>query len=53
MREQAESDRSAKQREGEGGALVDSPVRVTPLTSEKNPPPYGAQHQQDALWEGE
>ncbi|OAX39338.1 WD40 repeat-like protein [Rhizopogon vinicolor AM-OR11-026] len=52
MREQAESDRSAKQREGEGGALVDSPVRVTPLTSEKNPPPYGAQHQQDALWEG-
>ncbi|OAX34979.1 WD40 repeat-like protein [Rhizopogon vinicolor AM-OR11-026] len=37
---------------GERGALVDSPTRVTPLTSERNPPPYGAQHSQDALWKG-
>ncbi|KAJ8589276.1 WD40 repeat-like protein, partial [Rhizopogon salebrosus TDB-379] len=29
----------------------DSPTRVAPLTSAKDPPPYGAQHRQDALWE--
>jgi hypothetical protein len=34
-------------------ALIDSPTRVTPLMSAKDPPPYGAQHRQDALWEGE
>ncbi|KAJ8582210.1 hypothetical protein M405DRAFT_576930 [Rhizopogon salebrosus TDB-379] len=32
--------------------LIDSPTRVAPLTSVKDPPPYGAQHRQDALWEG-
>ncbi|OAX32406.1 WD40 repeat-like protein [Rhizopogon vinicolor AM-OR11-026] len=47
-----EQGRSAKRRGGERGALVDSPTRVAPLTSERNPPPYGAQHGQDALWEG-
>ncbi|KAJ8582818.1 hypothetical protein M405DRAFT_867535 [Rhizopogon salebrosus TDB-379] len=31
---------------------MDSPTRVAPLTSAENPPPYGAQHRQDALWEG-
>jgi len=40
-------------REGVGGALVDSLACVTPLTSVEDPPPYGAQHRQDALWKGE
>ncbi|OAX35141.1 WD40 repeat-like protein [Rhizopogon vinicolor AM-OR11-026] len=47
-----EQSSSAKRRGGEQGTLVDLPKRVTPLTSERNPPPYGAQHRQDALWEG-
>ncbi|KAJ8584191.1 WD40 repeat-like protein, partial [Rhizopogon salebrosus TDB-379] len=33
-------------------ALVDSPKYITTLPSAKDPPPYGAQHRQDALWEG-
>ncbi|OAX34082.1 WD40 repeat-like protein [Rhizopogon vinicolor AM-OR11-026] len=49
MREQGSS---AKRRGGERGALVNSLIRVAPLTSEINPPPYGAQHCQGALWEG-
>jgi hypothetical protein len=44
---------STKQGKVKEAALVDSPTRVAPLTSVKNPPPYGAQHRQDALWEGE
>jgi hypothetical protein len=44
---------STKQGKVKGVALVDSPMRVAPLMSAKDPPPYGAQHRQDALWEGE
>ncbi|KIK31851.1 hypothetical protein CY34DRAFT_814491 [Suillus luteus UH-Slu-Lm8-n1] len=33
-------------------ALSHLPTRVAHRTSEKNPPPYGAQHRQEALWEG-
>jgi hypothetical protein len=44
MREEAESARSSKRREVE----VDDR-----LTNEKDPPPYGAQKRQDALWKGE
>jgi hypothetical protein len=33
--------------------LSDSSGSVAPLKREKNPPPYGAQHRQDGLWEGE
>jgi len=42
MREEAESAGSSKQREVEDG-----------LMDETDPPPYGAQQHQDALWEGE
>jgi len=42
MREQAESAGSSKRRE------IDDR-----LMGEKDPPPYGAQQRQDALWEGE
>jgi len=41
IREEAESARSTKRRE------VDDR-----LTNEKDPPPYGAQKRQDALWKG-
>jgi hypothetical protein len=44
---------STKQGKVKGVALVDSPARVAPLTSVKDLPAYGAQHRQDALWEGE
>ena len=44
MREEAESARSSKRRKVE----VDDR-----LTNEKDPPPYGAQKRQDALWKGE
>ncbi|KIK34465.1 hypothetical protein CY34DRAFT_812872 [Suillus luteus UH-Slu-Lm8-n1] len=43
------SSTSAKQREG---LPSDSPRPVAPQKSEKYPPRYGAQHRQDALWEG-
>jgi hypothetical protein len=33
--------------------VSDSPALLTPRTSEKDPPQYGAQHRQDALWKGE
>ncbi|OAX31748.1 WD40 repeat-like protein [Rhizopogon vinicolor AM-OR11-026] len=49
MREQGSS---ANRRGDERGALVGSPTSITPLTSERNPPPYGVQHRQDAHWEG-
>lgn len=50
----AESSTSAKRREGERGAMLNSPVAIAPhRTRENDPPPYGAQHRQDALWEGE
>jgi hypothetical protein len=44
---------SVKQREENRGVLSGSSGSVAPLKREKNPPPYGAQHRQDALWEGE
>jgi hypothetical protein len=51
LREVAESGLS-KSRGQE--ALIDSSAHIADLwTSAKNPPPYGAQHHQDALWEGE
>ncbi|KAG2059923.1 WD40 repeat-like protein [Suillus hirtellus] len=46
--EEAESSTSARGRE----ALLGSSACIRPLVGEKDPPPYGAQHQQDALWEG-
>ncbi|KAJ8590640.1 WD40 repeat-like protein [Rhizopogon salebrosus TDB-379] len=52
LRDKAKSGGSTKQGKVMGVALVDSPTRVAPLTSVKDPPPYGAQHRQDALWEG-
>ncbi|KIK38149.1 hypothetical protein CY34DRAFT_809696 [Suillus luteus UH-Slu-Lm8-n1] len=45
----AGSSTSAKQREG---LPSDSSRPVAPQKSEKYPPRYGAQHRQDALWEG-
>jgi hypothetical protein len=47
-KEEAESSTSARQ----GEALSNLPIRVAHRTNEKNPPPYGAQHRQEALWEG-
>ncbi|KAG2746974.1 WD40 repeat-like protein [Suillus brevipes Sb2] len=48
----AESSTSAKQRETNKGQPSDSSRPVAPQKSEKYPPRYGAQHRQDALWEG-
>jgi len=42
MSEEAESAGSSKRREGDDKFM-----------DEKDPPPYGAQQRQDALWEGE
>ncbi|KAJ8585366.1 hypothetical protein M405DRAFT_825235 [Rhizopogon salebrosus TDB-379] len=53
MRDKAKSGGPTKQGKVKGVTLVDSPTRVAPLTGAKNLPPYGAQHHQDALWEGE
>jgi hypothetical protein len=47
------SSTSARQREVEHEALLDSPTIVTSLKRREDPPPYGAQHHQDALWKGE
>ncbi|KAJ8594525.1 hypothetical protein M405DRAFT_858092 [Rhizopogon salebrosus TDB-379] len=52
LRDKEKSGGSTKRGEVKGVALVDSPTRVAPLTSVKDPPPYGAQHRQDVLWEG-
>jgi hypothetical protein len=46
--EEAESSTSTRR----GEALLHSPTHVAHRTSEKDPPPYGAQHRQEALWEG-
>ncbi|KIK35293.1 hypothetical protein CY34DRAFT_812266 [Suillus luteus UH-Slu-Lm8-n1] len=48
-RAKAGSSTSAKQREG---LPSDSSRLVAPQKSERYPPRYGAQHRQDALWEG-
>jgi hypothetical protein len=53
LRNNEKSGGSTKQGKVKGVALEDSSTRVAPLTSAKDPPPYGAQHRQDALWEGE
>ncbi|KIK42937.1 hypothetical protein CY34DRAFT_743735 [Suillus luteus UH-Slu-Lm8-n1] len=46
--EEAEANKSTKR----GEALLHSPTNIAHRMSEKEPPPYGAQHRQDALWEG-
>ncbi|KAJ8595718.1 WD40 repeat-like protein [Rhizopogon salebrosus TDB-379] len=51
LRGKAKSGGSTKQGKIKGVALVDSPMHVAPLTSAQDPPPYGARHRQDALWE--
>ncbi|KAJ8594428.1 hypothetical protein M405DRAFT_809155 [Rhizopogon salebrosus TDB-379] len=53
LRDKAKSGGSTKRGKVKGVALEDSLTRVAPLTSAQDPPPYGAQHRQDALWEGE
>ncbi|KAG2342754.1 WD40 repeat-like protein [Suillus weaverae] len=51
--EESESSASAERREAQREVLSNSPAPVVLLrTSAKDPPPYGAQHRQDALWEG-
>ncbi|KAJ8580347.1 hypothetical protein M405DRAFT_834459, partial [Rhizopogon salebrosus TDB-379] len=50
--DKAKAGGSTKLGKVKGVALVDSPTRVASLTSVKDPPPYGAQHRQDVLWEG-
>jgi hypothetical protein len=52
-REEAESSTLPKRRDGERETVLNSSALGAPLqTREKDPPPYGAQHPQDALWEG-
>jgi hypothetical protein len=53
LRDKEKSGGSTKQGKVKAVALEDSPKRVAPLMSIKDPQPYGAQHRQDALWEGE
>ncbi|KAJ8581356.1 hypothetical protein M405DRAFT_832687, partial [Rhizopogon salebrosus TDB-379] len=53
LRDKTKSGGSTKQGKLKGVALIDSPTRIAPLTSAKDPPPYGAQRRQDALWAGE
>ncbi|KAG2752844.1 WD40 repeat-like protein [Suillus brevipes Sb2] len=51
--EVSESSTSAGRREAQREAPSKPPAPALLLrTSEKEPPPYGAQHRQDALWEG-
>jgi hypothetical protein len=53
LSEVSESSTSAGRRDGQREAPSKSPAPVVLLpTSEKEPPPYGAQHRQDARWEG-
>jgi hypothetical protein len=53
LSEVSESSTSAVRRDAQRGALSKSPAPALLLrTREKEPPPYGAQHRQDALWEG-
>ncbi|KAJ8584199.1 WD40 repeat-like protein [Rhizopogon salebrosus TDB-379] len=51
LQDKAKLGGSTKRGRVEGIALVDSPTRIAPLTKARDPPPYGAQHRQDALWE--
>ncbi|KAG2744189.1 WD40 repeat-like protein [Suillus brevipes Sb2] len=53
LSEASGSSTSASRRDGQQQAPANSPAPVAlPRPSEKEPPPYGAQHRQDALWEG-
>ncbi|KAG2752823.1 WD40 repeat-like protein [Suillus brevipes Sb2] len=53
LSEVSESSKSTGRRDGQREAPSKPPAPVVLLrTSEKEPPPYGAQHRQDALWEG-
>ncbi|KAG2757559.1 WD40 repeat-like protein [Suillus brevipes Sb2] len=53
LSEVSESSTSAGRRDGQPETPSKPPAPVVLLrTSEKEPPPYGAQHRQDALWEG-
>jgi hypothetical protein len=53
LSEASGSSTSAGRRDGQRQAPSKSPAPVAlTRTSEKEPPPYGAQHRQDALWEG-
>jgi hypothetical protein len=53
-REETKSSTSPKRKDGEQGAILNSSALGAPLqTREKDPPPYGAQDPQNALWEGE
>jgi hypothetical protein len=51
-REQAKSGESAEG-SGEGTAFIESPTRPAHMTRPENPPSYGEQQRQDALWKGE
>ncbi|KAG2737327.1 hypothetical protein P692DRAFT_20671114, partial [Suillus brevipes Sb2] len=54
LSEASGSSTSAGRRDGQQQAPSKSPAPVAlPRTSKKESPPYGAQHRQDALWEGE
>ncbi|KAJ8593367.1 WD40 repeat-like protein, partial [Rhizopogon salebrosus TDB-379] len=50
MWEKAKSGGSVRQKESGRGASVASPARVARPARTDRPPPYGAQHRQDALW---
>jgi hypothetical protein len=53
LSEASGSSTAAGRRDGQRQAPSKSPAPVVLLpTSEKEPPPYGAQHRQDALWKG-
>ncbi|KAJ8584203.1 hypothetical protein M405DRAFT_827201 [Rhizopogon salebrosus TDB-379] len=52
VRDKEKSGGSTIREKVKGVALEDSPTRHASLTSAKDLPPYGAQHRQDALWEG-
>jgi hypothetical protein len=53
LSEVSESSISAVRTDAQREAPSKSPAPALLLrTSEKQPPPYGAQHRQDALWEG-
>lgn len=50
----AESSTSAKATDKEQGATLNSPmVGAIRQTKEKDPPRYGAQYREGALWKGE
>jgi len=48
-----ESNTPARLGKAERDALLDTPAAVASLKRQENPPPYGEQHRQNALWKGE